>query len=350
MAPPNDGKVNHRTVLQEVTHPGDRLGTGADAKNPSFIEDPKKIPVPGLFGIRWGKTPGEIDNLNKLVDAKCKYFLELSKRTGEPVPPEVQHVLNTGKPSVVYKERWTLWPMISTIVHTANVIYSAYVMGPLPVLALALFSYIYYDIYSGVLHIVLDNPLMMKVPLIDDPTLEFQWHHHIPQDLTSKSFLEVCGDLNMVSCLVVLLYVNPIGPYRFSSPMSLSIISCKLLMAYFGQLCHAMSHMPVYRRPSWVVFLQNKGIMISPQAHWGHHKNYDDNYCIGSGIFNRFLTPFLKFTNAMHKAVGSNDTISAYFWLVGFLAMSVFDVPVLNYLFTEVFKVGVGAPVAAVIG
>lgn len=320
-------------------HSGDRLGLGADAKNPSYIEDPEKIPAPGFLGIRWARTPGEIDNLNRLVDAKCKYFLGEHLRSGAPLPPEVDLVLKTNKPSTVYKERVTLIPLVFMVAHVANLFYQAF-YHPFAVAAAGVFSWLYYDIYSGVLHIVHDNPIMMTMPVIGEPTLEFQWHHHIPQDLTSKSFLEVCGDLNVVTPLIKVLYFAPYPFFGFRNPMALILISWKLFFAFFGQLCHAMSHTPPHRRPKWVTKLQSAGVMVSPKEHWGHHKSYDDNYCIGSGIWNRALTPFLNFTNWVHKAIGSNDDISAYCWLAGFLAMSVFDVPLTNHLFVNVLKIG----------
>lgn len=337
--------VNTSHASNDYVHTGDRLGLGADAKNPSYIEDKDKIPTPGLLGIRWGKTPGEIDNLNRLVDAKCKYFLECHKKKGEDLPPEVKWVLDKHENgSTVYKERVTLWPAVMTVLHILNLCYQTYYnVGWKAMLTVAVFTFVQYDIFSGVLHVVHDNPLMIPLPVVGEPCLEFQWHHHIPQDLTSKSFLEVCGDLNMVTSLIFILYCNPWGPYKMlESNIGMTLISAKLLMAYFGQLCHAMSHMPAHRRPNWVVNFQKWGIMVSPKEHWGHHKNYDDNYCIGNGMWNPVLTPFLKFTNWVHVSIGSNETISAYCWLVGFLALAVFDVPVAAKLFEDYLSVPLG--------
>jgi hypothetical protein len=321
----------------DYVHTGDKLGLGSDSKNPSFIEDKDSIPEPGLFGIRWGRTPGEIDNLNKLVDAKCKYFKELSKKTGEPIPPEVKWVLDNHKGgSTVYKERFTVWPALQAIAHLINLGYCFYMDWKVTAIC-CVFTWAWYDLFSGVLHVVHDNPLMISLPIVGEPTLEFQWHHHIPQDLTSKSFLEVCGDLNMVTAL---LFVTYIFGFKLTNPMGLTLISTKMIMAYFGQLCHAMSHMPPYRRPNWITSLQNMGIMVSPKEHWGHHKEYNDNFCIGSGLWNPVLTPFLKLTNKIHVMLGSNEDISSYCWLVGFLAMALFDIPVTNYIFVEVLKLG----------
>ena len=338
MAPP-EGDYSQGKDAMAYVHTGDKLGLGADNKNPCFIENPDNIPKPGLFGIRWGKTPGEIDNLNRLVDAKCQYFLEESHRTGVPLSPEVEYVLKTGKPSTVYKERYTFWPVVAGIGHLANVAYQFY-MDPFASICVILFSWLYYDLFSGVLHVVHDNPIMIQIPVVSEPTLEFQWHHHIPQDLTSKSFLEVCGDLNTVTTLIFIVYCNPIGPYDFTkNATAMTIISWKFLFAYFGQLCHAMSHMPYYRRPEWINSLQKMGLMVSPKEHWGHHKNYDDNYCIGSGIWNPVLTPFLKLTNKIHIALGSTENASSYCWLVGFLCMAVLDVPLITHVFTDVLRI-----------
>lgn len=336
---------NYGHTGNDYVHTGDRLGLGADSKNPSYIEDKDKIPVPGLFGIRWGKTPGEIDNLNRLVDAKCQYFKKESERTGAEMPPEVKWVLDNHKNgSTVYKERVTTWPAVMTIVHVLNLAYQTYYnIGWKAMAAVALFSFVQYDLFSGVLHVVHDNPLMIPLPVVGEPCLEFQWHHHIPQDLTSKSFLEVCGDLNMVTSLIFILYCNPWGPYKMlESNIAMTIISSKLIMAYFGQLCHAMSHMPPHRRPDWISTLQKMGVMVSPKEHWGHHKNYDDNYCIGNGMWNPVLTPFLKFTNWLHIQLGSNENISSYCWLVGFLCMAVFDVPVAQFVFEKYLSVPLG--------
>ena len=63
--------------------------------------------------------------------------------------------------------------------------------------------FVYVDLYGGILHIVLDNPEFLRLPLIGTGALEFQWHHTIPDDIVSKTYAEVCGDLN-TAMLVIL--------------------------------------------------------------------------------------------------------------------------------------------------
>lgn len=141
------------------------------------------------------------------------------------------------------------------------------------------------------------------------------------QDLTTKSFLEVCGDLNVVISILFVVYLVPNVGFSFRSPMALCLVGCKLLMAYFGQLCHCMSHTPPHLRPDWVTQLQNMGIMISAKEHNVHHKTYDDNFCVGSGICN----PLIRFGR---KYLTTNQ----WAWLGLFLVTLIADVPVFNYL------------------
>ena len=216
----------------------------------------------------------------------------------------------------------------------------------------------------------------MNFPICSEPCLEFQWHHHLPhvsisfprflcyrrhttsvlltfttsyiyqhvcsaplQDLCSKSFLEVCGDLNLivsilVSVFLILPYDNPTGiPLGFSyrEPTALTLVAWKLLMAYFGQLCHSMSHMPSSRRPNWVKNLQNFGVMLHPKEHAAHHKTYDDKFCVGSGLWNGVVTKALSFTNKLHRALGGSEDTNAYTWLAFFSITLFVDVPLFNY-------------------
>ena len=64
-------------------------------------------------------------------------------------------------------------------------------------------SYFWYDLYSGILHVVLDEPANISLPFIGQPCLEFQWHHFIPSDIAREHFLDVAGDLNIAVSIMV---------------------------------------------------------------------------------------------------------------------------------------------------
>ena len=137
-----------------------------------------KAPTTGLFGIRWAKVDGEIDSLNYSVEKISQKYLEDNKKNGTPIPPEVEFILRTG--DKVYKKRYTVIPLITGFAGFAWLAYSALFIDALSVLVTMVVSYIWYDLFSGILHVLLDNPSVMKIPILNEPCLEFQWHHHLP--------------------------------------------------------------------------------------------------------------------------------------------------------------------------
>lgn len=268
-------------------------------------------------GIKFTVIPEEIDKLNLLVQNKVEQFVAKSNKSGS-LSPEIEAVISGRK---VYKRRLTWLPItlffysLYLIIQNVDSIATLIITG--------LIQFIWYDFFSGILHIILDNPEFINFPLIGPACLEFQWHHHIPLDLASKSFLETCGDLNLVMTLLLAFYSFPFIGFNYTNKTAFCLIGFKVLMAYFGQLCHCMSHTPKHHRPHWVIFLQDKGLMISSKDHMKHHQTYDDNFCIGSGICNPFLSWLLK-------KLPSNK----YFWLILFGVSLFADIPFFYYLLT----------------
>jgi hypothetical protein len=75
--------------------------------------------------------------------------------------------------------------------------------------------------------------------------------------------------------------------------------------------------------------------MLSPKAHAVHHRSYDDNFCIGSGLWNGPITWLLKTTNSIHVSAGGSSNTNAMFWLAFLVIALVVDVPIINYLMTN---------------
>ena len=253
----------------------------------------------------------DIDKLNDIVTVKMNKFL--ADAGNSKLSPEIEAV-RSGK--VVYQKRFTWIPIFWII--TCGYLVFLQTNHPASVIVAFLIMFFWYDFFSGMLHIVLDNPAFITIPVLDAPCLEFQWHHHIPFDIASKSFLEVCGDLNVVVFILAVIYM---GLFQIRNPVGLSLTSFKLFMAYFGQYCHRMAHTAVNQRPWIVMKFQDCGIMISADDHGGHHRTYDDNFCIGSGICNPLITWLLK-----------SVTKNQWVWLTAFLLGAAFDVPVYNYI------------------
>ena len=220
-------------------------------------------------------------------------------------------LLNTN--ARVYKRRWIALPLTFGLLSMLTLLFHLWT-APVTCLVSMLVMFFYYDLLSGILHVVLDEPSFISLPLIGEGCLEFQWHHHLPDDIYSKSFLEVCGDLNLVLSIIL---VKDLLLFKGVNPTALCLCAAKVLMAYFGQLCHCMCHAPRHCRPAWVTTLQELGLMLHPREHATHHAKYDDNFCIGSGMFNPFVKSLLP--------MGGKWT-----WLGVFIALMVFDVHVMN--------------------
>lgn len=114
-----------------------------------------------------------------------------------------------------------------------------------------------------------------------------------------------------------------LGLVNGMNPTYCCLVGWKLLMAYFGQLCHCMSHMPLPYVPKWILALQNAGVMISTKEHNGHHKTYDDNFCIGSGMCNPIIAGLRRITS------------NKWLWLSLFIFTLIADVPLANYVLTS---------------
>lgn len=152
------------------------------------------------------------------------------------------------------------------------------------------------DVYGAVLHVVLDEPAFINAPIIKDligpAALEFQWHHTIPRDIVSKSFLEVCGDLNLTVALHLVWHVMIWG---FNSPLANAMAGAKIMMAYLGQWAHRMAHTPDSARPAWATTAQSLGLLVTPALHRVHHSgNHDEAFPILSGFTSPFVAWLLK--------------------------------------------------------
>ena len=278
--------------------------------------------------------------------------------------PEAIAAVRNG--AVVYHSRSK--PMVFGLF---AIVMTTFFLAPTPSYALAclLLNYFVVDFYGAVLHVVLDYPAFVNLPIIGAGCLEFQcvcasaaprllgvrrisrastppstastvfrenltrldspslplssplslrWHHAIPQDIVSKSFIEVCGDLNLVVLLHFIWNAFLFG--GISNTSANVMVGSKLAVAYLGQWAHRMAHTCEAKRPQWVKFAQNAGLLVSPALHKEHHTTYDDGFPILSGV----TAPLISFLN---KTLPDRRI-----WLVVFAILSLSDVWVLHKL------------------
>lgn len=126
----------------------------------------------------------QIDTLNDRVKNLTEQAIATSKSSGKPLALEYVHAqqsmttLVAGTP--VYQLRSAilvyLYSFLSAILVLVGVI-----QIPITTSALSMITiFIGYDLYSGILHVVLDHPSNIALPILGQPCLEFQWHHAIP--------------------------------------------------------------------------------------------------------------------------------------------------------------------------
>jgi len=151
-------------------------------------------------------------------------------------------------------------------------------------------------------------------------------HHSISDDIVRKDFVDVCGDLNVVVGLLIVIHLSLLD---LTNPVSLLIGGTKIAMAYFGQFSHKSSHR-INNNGSLeqriAKGLQQAGIMVSNRDHAAHHKEpYDQDFCL-IGLCNPII-------DAARKYVTTSNTA----WLVAFFLLSVFDLTVYAALVNALF-------------
>ena len=221
--------------------------------------------------------------LNDKVEAIAKKALKARAENPDTrLPP---HILLHKDGAFVYPKRYFFLPVFFTL-------FAAWLVTLTPNLFVLLVSvllcYFEYDLYSGVLHIVLDDPKNLgksnyiMEAIMFQGCLEFQWHHEIPRDIVEKGILSSCADLNVaVVANVAAIFAVVGGP--LSSPdnrLFWSLLGVKLFYGYFGQINHAMAHRAAADRPAVVQALQNASIMLDQKKHNSHHRTYDENFCL----------------------------------------------------------------------
>jgi plasmanylethanolamine desaturase len=145
------------------------------------------------------------------------------------------------------------------------------------------------DFASGVVHWIADTWGSETMPVLGRRFLRpFRVHHANPDDFLRRNFIDTNGDVAMiaipfVSSAVLIPLDNDLG--RMAAVFLVAFSACALPTNQVHQWAH------MSRPPSWVRWLQQRGLLLSGEQHQLHHtKPYATNYCITTGWCNRALT------------------------------------------------------------
>ncbi|KAH8051359.1 hypothetical protein JL722_10813 [Aureococcus anophagefferens] len=314
------GQVPQRAsdFQSELCSPGPvaaKLGRAAPpaARDPLLAAVPREVCMDAASNVPSASYYKDLND--KVAD-----ILERQRTGAKTAPPiELSHVV-AADGALVYPNRylWMVW------VYSAVAIYLiCQAPSPAVVLLGVPAMYLCYDVYSGVTHVNLDdqrNLAGLKSYILFQGCLEFQWHHAIPVDITKKSFVACCADLNII--VAVSVVINCVA-LRYTTGTAAALTGLKLFGAYFGQYCHRSAHTPKSKRPRVAQYLMDKGFMCPQNKHLGHHKPpHDANFCL-VGYCDGII-------NGMLKHCGTNDWVWFGFWL----AFSFGDVYVVNKVLT----------------
>jgi palmitoyl-[glycerolipid] 3-(E)-desaturase len=96
-----------------------------------------------------------------------------------------------------------------------------------------------------------------------------------------------------------------------TGPFTTFFLTCFCVLEILSQEFHKWSHMTKSQTPSWANHLQDAGLTIGRKPHAQHHlAPYDGNYCIISGICNRWLDQFGFFRRLEHLVYNLNGVES----------------------------------------
>jgi hypothetical protein len=254
-------------------------------------------------------------NMNDWLNVLVRKRIAQAATDGETLPEEMAWVAENNHS--VYQRRFK--PFVFLVLATC--VYGiAQAPNPLALLATFVVMYFYIDFYSGVLHVVLDNPRFVRLPVIGVPCVEFQWHHTFAYDISTRRLLDVWGDLN------VLLFVKSIFLFGICgfSPVAFMVAGVGYSYGYANQLSHRLTHTAPRRRPKLAVWLQEHHILLPPAVHQIHHADYEQSFPVLNGHSRRLIQAMLRvvpngFPWLVFFGILTALDLVAVVWLIGWI-------------------------------
>ena len=155
---------------------------------------------------------------------------------------------------------------------------------------LAVLAYLAADFLSGFVHFLADNFGSYDTPILGPNFIEpFREHHVDPKGIVGHDFVDANGN-NSLASLPFMLAVWALVPleatyygYLFGT---FFVFLC--LAAFLTNQFHKWAHMD--NPPTFVCWLQERGVILSKEHHEIHHESpYDTYYCITAGFWNPLL-------------------------------------------------------------
>jgi len=144
------------------------------------------------------------------------------------------------------------------------------------------------DLVSGVVHWLGDTWGHADTPLVGRNFIRpFRFHHTHPLDMLNSHFFTTNSDPAMISLFFLLpAFALPLDT-AWGRVVAVFVVAFTVWGLPTSQF-HKWAHMK--NPPLLVGWLQRRGLILSPEHHWRHHKSpFLTNYCIVSGWCDRVL-------------------------------------------------------------
>lgn len=243
-------------------------------------------------------------NMNDWLNTLVRKRIAQAETDGEQLPEEMAWVSENDHS--VYQRRFKPFVLIVLGLCVYGI---AQTQNPVALLATVVLMYFYIDFYSGVLHVVLDNPRFVRLPLIGVPCVEFQWHHTFAYDISTRRLLDVWGDLN------VLLFAKSLFLFGLCgfTPTAFMVAGVGYSFGYANQYSHRLTHTAPRHRSKLAVWLQEHRVLLPPAVHQIHHASYDQAFPVLNGHSRHLIQAMLRVVP------------NGFWWLGLFLVLSAFD-------------------------
>lgn len=255
-------------------------------------------------------------NMNDWLNTLVRKRIAQGVADGETLPEEMAWVAENDH--AVYQRRFKPFVLFILAICVYGI---AQAPNPIALLVTFVVMYLYIDFYSGVLHVVLDNPRFVRLPLIGVPCVEFQWHHTLAYDISTRRLLDVWGDLNVL-LLVKSLFLFGICGFN---PVTFMVAGVGYSWGYMNQFSHRLAHTAPRNRPKLAVWLQEHHILLPPAVHHIHHTHYDQAFPVLSGHSRGLIQGMLRVVP------------NGFSWLVLFGVLTAFDLVAIVWLVERVW-------------
>jgi hypothetical protein len=157
---------------------------------------------------------------------------------------------------------------------------------------IALLALLAADFVSGFVHFLADTYASEQAPFLGPKLIQpFRQHHRDPEAITRHDFVEANGDNCLVTLLVLVPFdlgvtvLWPAGSDLGAAALLVAFVAVFSLGILLTSIVHGWAH--TRDRPWYARALAHARLVISPEAHQGHHDGrFRSHYCITTGWLN----------------------------------------------------------------